>query len=71
LYTDRGELIRTELTSAGYREMGRYRLVEPTFPFGNRKVAWPPPAYANGHVFARNDRELVCVSLVADPGREP
>jgi outer membrane protein assembly factor BamB len=71
LYTDRGELIRAELTVAGYRELGRSRLVEPTFPFGNRKVAWPPPAYANGQVFARNDRELVCVSLVADPDRKP
>ena len=28
---------------------------------------WPPPAYANRHVFARNDKELVCASLAAEP----
>jgi hypothetical protein len=34
---------------------------------GRRKVVWPPPAYANRHVFARNDRELICASLAAEP----
>ena len=42
-------------------------LLEPTSPFGDRKCAWTPPAYANRHVFARNDAELVCASLAAKP----
>jgi hypothetical protein len=67
LYTDRGELIRARLTARGYEEIGRAALLEPTFPFGGRKVAWSAPAYANGHVFARNGRELVCASLAAKP----
>jgi hypothetical protein len=67
LYTDRGELIRAHLTAKGYREVSRARLLEPTYPFAGRKVAWPPPAYANRHVFARNDKELVCVSLAGSP----
>jgi outer membrane protein assembly factor BamB len=67
LYTDQGELIRAQLSPKGYKEVSRARLLEPTFPFGGRKVAWPPPAYANGHVFARNGAELVCASLVAKP----
>ncbi|HEX5272824.1 MAG TPA: PQQ-binding-like beta-propeller repeat protein [Gemmataceae bacterium] len=68
LYTDKGELIRARLTGKGYEEFGRARLLEPTTPFGDqRKVAWPPPAYAGRCVFARNDKELVCVSLAAEP----
>jgi outer membrane protein assembly factor BamB len=63
LYTDKGELIRAQLTVKGYKEISRARLLEPTFPFAGRKVAWPPPAYANRQVFARNDKELVCISL--------
>ncbi len=33
----------------------------------SRKCAWSPPAYANRHVFARNDKELGCASFVAKP----
>jgi outer membrane protein assembly factor BamB len=69
LYNDRGELIRAALTREGYRELGRVRLLEPTYPFGGRKCAWAPPAYANGCVFARSDVELACYSLAATDGR--
>ncbi|MSU61147.1 MAG: hypothetical protein EXS31_01925 [Pedosphaera sp.] len=65
LFTDRGDLIRAQLTAQGYREISRAHLLEPTSPFGDRKCAWTPPAYANRHVFARNDKELVCASLAA------
>ena len=67
LFTDRGDLIRAQLTPQGYREISRAHLLNPTSPFGDRKCAWSPPAYANGHVFARNDEELVCASLTATP----
>jgi outer membrane protein assembly factor BamB len=65
LYTDKGELIRAELTAKGYKEISRTRLLEATHPFAGRKVAWAPPAFANRHAFARNDQELICVSLAA------
>jgi outer membrane protein assembly factor BamB len=67
LYTDKGELIRAQLTPKGYTEISRVALLEPTMPFAGRKVAWPPPAYANGHIFARNGKELICVSLAMNP----
>lgn len=67
LYTDRGELIRAQLTAEGYKEISRVSLLEPTFPFGGRNVNWSPPAYANRHVFARNSKELICASLAAGP----
>jgi hypothetical protein len=63
LYTDKGELIRAQLTSQGYKEISRVAVLEPTLPFGGRKVAWSPPAYANRHIFARNGKELICASL--------
>lgn len=66
LFTDRGELIRARLTAAGYHEVSRVALLEPTFPFGGRKVAWTSPAFANHRVFARNGKELICASLAAE-----
>ncbi len=66
LYTDQGQLIRALLTAQGYKEISRAALLEPTFPFGGRKVAWSPPAYADGRVFARSGKELVCASLAVE-----
>jgi hypothetical protein len=65
LYTDRGELIRARLTRAGCEEISRTRVIEPTQSFGGRKVAWAAPAFAHRCVFARSERELVCMSLAA------
>lgn len=67
LYTNQGELIRARLTFEGYTEISRVAVLEPTFPFAGRKVAWSPPAYANRHIFARSGKELVCASLAAQP----
>jgi outer membrane protein assembly factor BamB len=70
LFTDEGNLIRARLTHGGYQEMSRAHVLEPTSTFGGHKFAWVAPAYANRHVFARNDKELVCASLAA-AGTEP
>jgi outer membrane protein assembly factor BamB len=67
LYTDKGELIRARLTPQGYQEISRVAVLEPTMPFAGRNVAWSPPAYANGHIFARSGKELVCASLAVKP----
>ena len=68
---DRGELIVARLSPEGYREIGRTPLIEPTSDPGNRRergaVNWSHPAYANRHVIARNDREIVSLSLAAAP----
>lgn len=66
IFTDQGELIRARLTPQGYEELSRVHLIDPSYFIYGRKVVWTPPAYANGHVFARNDEELVCASLVAE-----
>jgi outer membrane protein assembly factor BamB len=64
---DRGELILARLSPSGYREISRTQLIEPTSEPGARRergaVNWSHPAYANRHIFARNDREILCASL--------
>ena len=63
LFTDQGDLVRAQLTPAGYRELGRVHLIEPTSPLFENKFAWAAPAFANQNIFVRNDRELRCYSL--------
>lgn len=67
---DRGELIIVEPNPAGYKEIGRTPLIKPTSPPQNRRelvnVNWMYPAYANRHIYARNDEEIICASLAAD-----
>jgi len=63
LFTDQGNLIRARLTPQGYEEFGRVHLIEPTYFIYGRNLIWTPPAYANGHIFARNDEELICATL--------
>jgi hypothetical protein len=69
IHNDRGELILARLSPAGYQEIGRTRLIRPTSAPGSRRelgaVNWAHPAFANGHVFARNDEEILCASLEA------
>jgi outer membrane protein assembly factor BamB len=67
MFNERGELIIATLSPKGFHEISRTKLIEPTTEqLGQRGgVCWSHPAYAYRHVFARNDRELVCASLAA------
>jgi outer membrane protein assembly factor BamB len=70
---DKGELIIARFTPQGYEEIDRTFLIEPTSnsAWGGRRrprssdrmVNWSHPAYADRHIFARNDREVLCASL--------
>ena len=67
---DRGELMIALLNRDGYSEIDRTRLLEPTTPSRRvrrelGKLLWVHPAYANGHIVHRNDREIVRASLLA------
>ncbi len=66
LFTDEGNLIRAEISPTGYREISRAHLIDPTWPFNEFKFVYAPPAFANRHVFARNEGEVVCASLEAE-----
>ncbi len=65
LFTDEGNLIRAQLSPTGYREISRSHLIDPTWPFGNTKFVYAPPAFADRHIFARSEAEVVCASLEA------
>ncbi len=63
-----GELILTDLTPEGYTELGRTQLIEPTQEVRQREylIMWSHPAFAHRHIYARNDKELIAVSLADD-----
>ena len=71
LCNDQGELILATLTPKGYHELDRTRLLEPTQRARGRTVVWSHPAFAGRCIFARNDREFVCVSLAAKDNNRP
>jgi hypothetical protein len=70
LFNEKGELIIARLSPAGYEEISRAKLLEPTLEQLRRRggvgVCWAHPAFANKHIFQRNDKELVCASLAAE-----
>jgi hypothetical protein len=66
LFSETGHLILARLTPQGYREISRFPLLEPTSAVFGRNVVWSHPAFAQRSVFARNDKELVRVSLAAN-----
>ncbi len=67
MFNERGELIISQLSPAGFQEKSRSLLIDPTQEQLRQRngVCWAHPAFANRHVFARNDKELICVSLEA------
>jgi outer membrane protein assembly factor BamB len=69
LFNENGELIIARLSEKGFEELSRAKLIEPTkeqLNRGGEGVTWAHPAFANRHVFARSDQELVCADLSAN-----
>lgn len=65
LMSETGHLIIARLSPKGYEEISRAKLLEPTNATFGRDYVWSHPAFANKCVYARNDKELICVSLAA------
>jgi outer membrane protein assembly factor BamB len=67
---DRGDLVIAKMSPQGYEEISRTSLIKPTTPPENRRelinVNWVHPAYANKHLYTRNDEEIIAVSLAKD-----
>lgn len=63
LFSETGDLILAKLSPKGYEEISRFHVLEPTQECFGRSVIWSHPAFANQCCFARNDQEIVCVSL--------
>jgi outer membrane protein assembly factor BamB len=73
LFNEKGDLIMARMTPKGYEEVSRAHILEPTSKAGYgfvRRVLWSHPAFANRCMYARNDKEIVCVSLAADDPNE-
>jgi outer membrane protein assembly factor BamB len=73
LFNEKGDLIIARLTPKGYEEIDRAHILDPTAPLSGggpgmpvRKVVWSHPAFANKAVYARNDKEIVAVSLAEE-----
>ncbi len=69
LFSETGDLIIAKLTPEKYEEISRAHLLDPTNRDPGRPVVWSHPAFANKSVYARNDQEIVCVSLAAEGKR--
>lgn len=66
IFGENGDLVIARLTPEKYDEISRTKLLEPVGVGLGRSVVWSHPAYAQRCIFARNDQEIVCVSLAAE-----
>jgi outer membrane protein assembly factor BamB len=66
LFSETGDLIFANLTPEKYEELSRASIIKPSGTAWNRPLVWSHPAFANKCVFARNDQEIVCVSLAKE-----
>lgn len=66
IHNEQGDLIIARLSPAGYEELSRARLIEPTRPVQRRMTIWSHPAFAMKSVFARNDNEIIRVNLAEE-----
>jgi hypothetical protein len=63
LFNEQGELLIARLSPKGYEEIDRANLLKADNPMPGRLVVWSHPAFAHRSVYARNDHEIVCVSM--------
>ncbi len=65
IFGENGDLVIARLSPEKYDEVSRTKLLDPVGVGLGRRVVWSHPAYANRCIFARNDQEIVCVSLAS------
>jgi outer membrane protein assembly factor BamB len=70
LFNELGDLILAKMTPKGYDEISKANILRPTNTMAGprgRRVIWSHPAFADRSVFARNDEEIIRVSLAKEP----
>ena len=63
IFSEQGDLIIAKLSPEKYEEISRTHLIDAVNRDPGRPVVWSHPAFANKSIYARNDKEIVCVSL--------
>jgi outer membrane protein assembly factor BamB len=66
IMSETGDLIIAKLSPDGYKELSRAHILEKTNEAFGRNVVWSHPAFADKCCFARNDKEIICVSLAKE-----
>ena len=65
IFSEKGDLIIAKLSPEKYEEVSRAHLIDADNRDPGRPVVWSHPAFANKSIYARNDHEIICVSLAA------
>lgn len=65
MFNERGEILLGKLSPAGFKELARDKIIEPTKGQLRQRggVCWSHPALANGSIVVRNDSEIKSWSL--------
>ena len=63
VWNDQGELILARLTPEKFKETSRAKLLDTSENTRGRDIIWCHPAFANGHAYVHNGKELICVKL--------
>ena len=65
MFNERGDLKLAKLERSGFTEISSTNIIAPTTNQLNRRggVCWSHPAFANGNVIIRNDKEIKSISL--------
>ena len=65
--TEKGEIVIARLTPKGFQRISSAQFITPGTNLRGRDypIAWSHPAYAHRSLFARNDTQLVCISLAS------
>ncbi len=59
--SERGELVQVAATPEEHRELARFQAIE--------GKTWNHPAYADGKLYVRNEREMACYLLIEPPAQ--
>ena len=63
MFNERGELLIAKLSPDGFKEIDRAKVIDPTEEQLRQRggVCWAHPAFADRHMFIRNDEQLICI----------
>ena len=65
IFNELGQLVIATAYAGRLSGIEPCQILEPAGTSQGRSIVWSHPAYAQRCIFARNDREIVCVSLAA------